>query len=238
MEERSLSIRARKKVKAEIEKAEREKHLMLFQRRMELARNGATAFREGKIRESLQNYYGYLDVLERSKNIPRGKLDPKYFDQKKDIAELLLLSGVFWDLAKIYDRGGKKSTDKVLQFLDMFVTFSSGMPFQKISAELVRKFLVNGMPKHRAEFKDTHIRLGGGKCFIATAVEDYCEPQTLPLLRRFRDQYLLKRAWGRGFVRVYYRLGPGLARLVLRTPEGLQKKIAKKLDQVAKQTQV
>ncbi len=234
MEERSLSIRARKRVKAEIEKAERERHLRLFQTRMELARNGANSFKAGKIRDSLQNYYGYIDVLERAKKIPKGKLDPRYFDAKKDIAELLLLSGVFWDLAKIHDRGGKKSTDKVLHYLDMFVIFSKDMPFEKISAELVRKFLVNGMPKHRPEFKDAHIRLGGGKCFIATAVEDYCEPTTLPSLRKFRDQYLLKRTWGKTFVKYYYRYGPYLARLVLRTPEVFQRFLASKFDQISK----
>ena len=48
-----------------------------------------------------------------------------------------------------------------------------------------------------------------GACFIATAVYgDYDHPQ-VRVLRRFRDEVLLKSAAGRRFVRWYYRVGPG-----------------------------
>ena len=233
MEDRPLSIRARKKVKAQVEKSERERLMRLFQRRMDLARSGAIFFRDGKLREALQNYFGYLDVLEKTKGIAKGRLDPTHFDHKRDIAELLLLSGVFWDLAKLHDRAKQKDLDKLNYYLERFVMFSKGMPYQHISAELVRKFLLNGLPKNRKEFKETHIKLGGGKCFIATSVEDYCEPATLDILRAFRDTYFMKRHWGRVLVRVYYRVGPPLALLVLRTPESFQRKLARTFDQVA-----
>ena len=235
VEERSLSIRARKKVKAQIEKAERERQLQLFQKRMELARAGAIFFRQGKVKEAVQNYYSYLEILEKTKNIEKGGLQPKHFDNKKDIAELLLLSGVFWDLAKLHDRAKKKEKDDRLVFyLTRFVMFSKGMPFQNISSELVRKYLVNGLPKNRKDFKDAHIQLGGGKCFIATAVEDYCEPTTLPALRIFRDEVLLKSLLGTAFVSIYYQIGPSLARLTLRTPEKFQKWLAKGFNYLAK----
>ncbi len=63
MDDRPLSIRARKKVKAQIERQERDRLMALFQKRMELARNGAILFREGKIKESVHNYYSYLEIL-------------------------------------------------------------------------------------------------------------------------------------------------------------------------------
>jgi hypothetical protein len=233
VEDRPLSIRARKKVKAQIEKAERERLLRLFQKRMELARSGAIFFREGKVKEAVQNYYSYLEILEKTKNLPKGGLEPKFFDHKKDIAELLLLSGVFWDLAKLHDRSKKKESDRLGYYLGRFVMFSKGMPFQNVSSELIRKYLVNGLPKNRKDFKDAHIQLGGGKCFIATAVEDYCEPTTLPALRNFRDTKLLTNFFGKVFVRFYYWAGPSAARLVLKTPEAFQRSVARRLDRFA-----
>ena len=232
-EDRPLSIRARKKVKAQIEKAERDRLLLLFSKRMELARLGTESFKEGKLMDAIMNYSAYIEVLERTKNVPKGALEPKHFDQKKDIAELLLVSGVYWDLAKMYDRPKRRDADKLIHYLNRFVAFSKGMPFQHVSAEMVRKYLVNSLPKNRKEFKDAHVKLGGGKCFIATAVEDYCEPDTLPTLRKFRSEVLLKNSAGRVFVKVYYRMGPPCASLVLKTPEAFQKFLARGFDRLS-----
>lgn len=231
--DRPLSGKARRKIKAELQLKAREQHVGLFQKRMELARAGAMFFKDAKYAEALQSYHRYLDLLEKTKGAKPGGLNLGQFDQKKDIAELLLLTGVYWDLAKMHDRVSDKDLARLHTYLEQFVVFSKGLPYQRVSAELVRKFLVNGTPRHRKVFKDIHIRLGGGKCFIATAVEDYCEVQTLPSLRQFRDQSLLTRKSGRIFVGVYYAVGPTLARGVLRLPESFQKSLAKTLDRVA-----
>jgi hypothetical protein len=233
-EQQPLSIRARRKAKAQIEKMERDRHVAFFQKRMDLARAGAMFFKEAKYPEAVKNYYLYLDILERSKKVKAGGLDLRHFDQKRDIAELLLLAGVYWDLSKLYDKASRKDVTKLTTTLDRFVLFSKGMPYQHVSAELLRKFLVNGNPKNRKQFKDAHIRLGGGRCFIATAVEEHCEIDTVPQLRNFRDQVLLKSPHGRTFVSVYYCVGPTLARLVLRTPDRFQKNLARFFDRLVK----
>jgi hypothetical protein len=234
-EDRPLSIRARRRVKAQMEKYERERLLALFNKRMTLAREGAMKFKDGKYREALMAYYQYLDILERTKEVKPGGLEPRLFDDKKDIAELLLLTGVFWDLAKIQDKvKGAGNVEKLNFYMDRFVLFSKGMPYQHISAELVRKYLVNGIPRNRKAFKSAHIRLGGNKCFMVTAVEDYCDPSTLPKLRDYRDT-VLSRSWaGRGFVRVYYCVGPVLARGLLELPEAVQTRVARGFDGLAR----
>ena len=107
------------------------------------------------------------------------------------------------------------------------------MPYQHMCAELLRKYLMNDKPVNKAMFKDCYIRLGGGKCFIATSVEEYCAEYTLQNLRFFRDSYLLKRNWGKLFVASYYAVGPYLARMILRTPESVQRFIARALDQTS-----
>ncbi len=233
MEERSLSAKARKKVKDELEKSNKDRKLKMFQRRMELARQGTVYYKQGKMKDAVNCFYKYLDVLEQWKEAKQGTLEPKHFDHKKDVAELLLLTGIFWDLAKLYDRAGKKEEVRLKSFLDRYVLFSKGMPYQHVCAELCRKYLVNGNPVHRGMFKDVHVALGGGKCFIATAVEDYCEPETLPILRKFRDEVLLQNLYGKAFVAFYYCVGPWLARGLLRLPEAVQKSTAKVIVRIA-----
>jgi hypothetical protein len=49
---------------------------------------------------------------------------------------------------------------------------------------------------------------GYGACYIASAVYgSYDAPQVL-ILRRFRDDHLYMRSWGRQFIRTYYRYSP------------------------------
>jgi hypothetical protein len=56
----------------------------------------------------------------------------------------------------------------------------------------------------------------GGKCFIATELygSDACE---VALLRRFRDQVLLRTHLGTAFVTAYYRVAPKIVPLVRRS---------------------
>jgi hypothetical protein len=210
-----------------MEKAKREHLQKLVQRRMELARNGATAFRQGKLKEAMAFYFGYIDILEKSKEVERDTLQPKHFDPKKDLAELLLLSGVYWDMAKIHDHSRGMMDDRLKYYLDRFVMFSRGMPYQHVSAELVRRYLANGTPRHTREFKEAHIRLGGGKCFLATAVEEHLPERTIPDLRRYRDEVLLRHAAGKVFVKCYYAIGPWLAVRLIRRPAWLQRAFAR-----------
>ena len=53
---------------------------------------------------------------------------------------------------------------------------------------------------------------GKSGCYIATAVYgSYSCPEVMAL-RRYRDDYLANRAWGRMFIRFYYAVSPALAK--------------------------
>ena len=56
------------------------------------------------------------------------------------------------------------------------------------------------------------------KCFVATAAfGDACAPEVMAL-KRWRDQRLARSLWGRGLIRLYWRVGPWLAKIVRGRP--------------------
>ncbi|MHC4954506.1 MAG: CFI-box-CTERM domain-containing protein [Planctomycetota bacterium] len=56
-------------------------------------------------------------------------------------------------------------------------------------------------------------------CFIATAAYGDIDAPEVEQLRQFRDKSLMKNAFGRGFVKAYYRMSPPVARLIARKPK-------------------
>ena len=56
-------------------------------------------------------------------------------------------------------------------------------------------------------------------CFIATAAYGDIDAPEVEQLRRFRDNSLMTNPFGRGFVRMYYRMSPPIARLIARKPK-------------------
>ena len=224
-------MRARRKYKAQMEKVARENYIARFNKRMELAKLGVESQKNRNFRQALQCYLSYVDILKRSKG--GGELVPSAFDVKNDSAELLMLTGIYWDLAKIYDRVKGKDKTKTKYYLDKFVLFSKGTSYQRLSREMLRKFLTYESPRNRPLFKEAYVSLGGGKCFIATAVEEHFTDDTVTVLRRFRDEVLSRSDAGRLFIRLYYRLSPRVAILLIRCGSPVQKKVANVLEWIA-----
>jgi hypothetical protein len=55
-------------------------------------------------------------------------------------------------------------------------------------------------------------------CFIATAVYGCYDCPEVLVLRRFRDEVLMKSFAGRSFVKFYYKIGPFIAKTTVRIP--------------------
>src|SRR3954466_14895573 len=91
----------RKRIEEAMQKAEKEKLLHSARKRLETAMIGVKANEEHRYLDAVKAYHGYLKVLEEAKGIPEGSIVPSHFDVRSEMGELLLLSGVFWDLAKI-----------------------------------------------------------------------------------------------------------------------------------------
>lgn len=210
----------REKIQASIDIAQEEKRRSNFLKRIDLARNGVRSYQLHRIGEAARSFHTYIRILEDWKGVAEGGLNPRHFDAKKDLSELLLISGVYWDLAKLYDRTQSKGKQKeFLHYLEKFILFSKGMSYEALSAETLRRYIAHNKSMHRSEFRNAYRILSGSSCFVATALADVCEEDTVPRLRRFRDERLSRSSPGRGFIRWYYRFAPSLAVMTDRLPQ-------------------
>jgi hypothetical protein len=68
----------------------------------------------------------------------------------------------------------------------------------------------------KTEFHLNLERRGGG-CFIATAAFGTSMAYEINILRSFRDNFLMRKRAGRGFISLYYMISPTIARLIERS---------------------
>ncbi len=224
--------RAREKAEKEFEIAEKERKKKLLQRRVQLANEGARAFEAGKWLEAMRSFHTYIQVLENWKNVPEGGLHPNLFDRKHDVTELLLISGVYWDMTKLYDR--TKTKKKEFQHhLNKYVLFSKNMPFQPMCSEAVRRYIANKKCMNKSDFRRAYRELAVSKCFVASALVEELDLETLPRLRDYRDLVLARSAAGRGFIRFYYAFGPLAALGVRMLPREARRALARTLKGLA-----
>lgn len=227
--------RIRSKIQESIERAEDERKRELFRRRIELARNGVVKYKGRNFPEAVRAFHTYLRILEEFKGVGDGGLRPSLFDKKNDLPELLLISGVYWDLSKLYDRTRSPERQREFrQYLEKYVTFSKGLPYQSIAAETLRRYLSSDKAIHKTAFKDAYKALGGSKCFIASALVDLVHEETIPNLQRFRDTRLKQSVMGRLFIWTYYKVGPIAAEWTEICPDGIRRVFARILDRVAR----
>jgi hypothetical protein len=232
----SIMDRARKQVEQQIKLAEDERRKQLIKKRLEFITNGLAAAQQKKYAEAVVYYQSYVKLLEDWKGVNDGALTPSHFDYTREMGDLLMLSGLYWDLAKVFDQ--TESVEKVKLFhhyMEKFILFSKSTTWEPMCAEQIRRYLLTNRPKHRQEFKNAYKLLGGkDSCFIATALSDEIEFETIPALRIYRDQVLRKHLAGRVFIWAYYKAGPTLANGTYFLPQAVRKTMALCLDRIAR----
>lgn len=222
---------ARRKVENELKRAEEERRRKLLYKRIEFARLGLVSYQKHKMGEAIKAFQAYIKILEELKGVGEGGLGPSHFDSKKDLSELVMISGIYWDLVKLYDQ--TKSQEKRKNFshyLEKYILFSKGTPHQALCAEAIRKYMSGDKPVHRESLKNAYKHLSSNRCFIATELADILSLDTIPTLRNLRDTVLKRNSAGRWLVYHYYRKGIKIAKQLEKSPTFIRKTIGLSLD--------
>lgn len=181
-----------------------------FKDRLKVLRHAQEYSAGGEIPKAVEKYTHYLAILATYYKTEEAKLSPKLFDQSKDLTEMLLISNVYWDLAKAYDRSPRLQKE-CIRCLQQFVTFSLGYKYQHVNAQMLKKFLRSKKAHNKKAFQQALDRLNveSKACYLATHAYPNNEFEILTTLRTFKKNIYYTRL-GKVFVNNYYKYSPRL----------------------------
>ena len=181
----------------------------LYQNRFKQLRLGQEYYKKGELSKSIEYYCNYLSILAQFFNTEESKLKPELFDQKKDIGELLLVSNVYWNLAKIYDKNPKFQYNSVI-YLNQFMKFSIGYKYQYANARMLKNYINKSQPNNTKEFKNIYekMKIKSASCFISTYCFGYHASITNQL--RLLKEDISGNPFGDASIKFYYKYAPKL----------------------------
>lgn len=189
-------------------KEKRERDLVLqhkYNNRITITRYGKEAFDNGDFAVALSRYKEYLqtvaEVKEAGEDIYTLRLS--HFDPSRDLTEMLMISQIYLELARIFD-AVPKYQEEVHKSLEQFLHFTINQPYQVINSELLRKHIKRSKIKNYSIFHEHYqqIAIQSKKCYIVT----FCLGNEHPVTQEYRllKEWLLKYFWGQELVRIYY----------------------------------
>ncbi|MEW6056447.1 MAG: CFI-box-CTERM domain-containing protein [Bdellovibrionota bacterium] len=213
-----FSSKVRKTIQEAFERQQAHKQAEAWRKRIDIAKRGVKLYEEGKLPDALRSFRDYLSILEARYGVSQGTLTVSHFKTKEEAGEILLIAGIYWDMAKIYDHM-KGHTAELRFALNKFIEFSIERPHVILASEAIRKYIASGTAIHVQDFKNAHqlVVKQLSKCFIATSVFGP-KSEEVAVLQKFRDQTLSASKPGKLFIESYYRVSPPIARLLLRFP--------------------
>lgn len=187
---------------------EREKILRLQHRyanRISIVRFGKECMSAGDYGGAIRKYVDYLTVMaEVCKVQDIYSLKVSHFDKQRDLTEMLMLSNIYFELARLYDAIPKFHDDSK-KCLEQFVHFSANQPYQVVNSEKIRKSLKKISFKNPDNFQHAYMQIyvQSKKCYIVT----FCYGTEHTITQEYRQlkDFLLDRPWGMKLVEVYYK---------------------------------
>ena len=183
--------------------------ISLYQNRFKQMRLGQECYKKGDAAKAIEYYSNYLHILAQYFGTEEKNLRPEMFDRKKDIGEILLISNIYWNLAKTYDKN-LKFQHQSTRCLEQFLRFTKGYKHQYANTRLLKNYINSGRPRNQKEFKRIYetIKTQATPCFVST----YCFGHDAPVTNQLR---LLKKDisgnfLGDVFIKTYYQLAPGI----------------------------
>lgn len=187
---------------------ERERIIKLkyrYETRITTARHGKESLTAGDYGNALKKFTEYLSTMAEIKEVKDiYSLRAGQFDPKREITEMLMMSHIYFEMARLYDAVPRFKQDTV-KCLEQFTHFSANQPYQVVNSELVRKYLKKSNFKNPDLFRNAYqqIYVQSKKCYVVT----FCygdNHQVTRECREFKD-WLLNYTVGQQIVRHYYR---------------------------------
>lgn len=180
--------------------------------RITTARKGREAFATKDYVRATQLYQDYLTTLAELKEVPDiFKILPTHFNEKTELTEMLLISHIYWDLARINEMTPKLQSAFQLA-LNQFVKFTVNQPYQVLNAEMLRRYIKknkrSSLQIGLLNKAYDQIFLESKKCYIATLCFGENHPTTNSL--RVLKGYLLRSRFGFKLIEIYYRISSPL----------------------------
>ena len=229
---KKFSSKVRQSIQDAMEKQKELQKKEAYNRRLVITKQAYAALAQGKTNEAVGLYERYLSILNTRFKTSTENLHPHLFDAKTEQSELLLMTAVFWDLARTLDKMDGK--DKLFKlYLKKYVEFSIGTRHMILSSETLRKYISSDKVKHKADFENAYNALKSKlpKCFIAGVIYGP-ESQEVAILQNYRDSVLVNSVIGKNFIRFYYKTSPTIAVQLAKKPY-LQKIGAALLNKIA-----
>src|SRR3989344_7039369 len=192
------------------ERAKDLKKKKLWQNRVALVRNGHALMKNQLFSEAAVSYEKYLRLVEVVFNCGPGQLTPEMLKESAKTAELTVITGVYWDLIRIYDASEKYSGRQRIAAKQL-AKFVSHTP---IYGDLVKKAQVFMKSARRPEIIKSFLvasKAQRPRCFIATSAFETPRADEVIALRQFRDKSLKTTSGGRTLVYFYYKISPKAA---------------------------
>lgn len=184
-----------------------------YSQRITIAKQGREAFLAKDYITATKKYNEYLGVLAEINEVDDiFKVAPSMFDNKKEVTEMLLISHVYWEIARINEMTPKLQKN-FQKSLSQFVKFTINQPYQVLNAEMLRKYIKKNkntstqLPMLNDALQQIFVQ--SKKCYIATM----CFGETHQLTNTLRELKLIlnKSDFGLKIIELYY---SGSSRLV------------------------
>ncbi len=192
------------------ERAKDDRKKKLWTSRVALVKQGNALMNGKLLNEAAVSYEKYLRMLELVFDCKTGQLSPESLKEAAKTAELTIISGVYWDLLRIYDSSDqfadrqRHAASQLAKFINYTPVYADIMKKANVfmksarNPEVVRYFIGQAKKKRT-------------RCFIATSAFETPNALEVQYLRVFRDHTLKSSYWGRKFVYIYYKTSPAIA---------------------------
>lgn len=185
-----------------------------FNQRITIAKHGREKFLNKDYIEAAKKYNEYLSILAQAQDIEDiYDLSPAKFNPNSDLTEMLLISHVYWELARIYEMTPKLQ-NTFEKCIKQFVRFTVNQPYQVLNSEVLRKYIKKNkkLSKQTPAFEKAYsqIQIESKKCFVAGFAFGEKHWVTNEL-RKLKSDHLNRR-FGVAFTSMYYRSSDPLVR--------------------------